>query len=1220
MNQHAATVTEAGNVAGKKRPRRQSRVAPALTDGGDEAPDGADVSSDSQRRGRNKRPKLMARPKGSEGRKPPTKRKVQARRNLEVPIDWSDDSWEKRGMQKELAEAIERCKKSKSTGLDANPCPVLSLTQLSEASWSPELRCFICLDHFRLVPGNSFRRHFGGRLHPGPVPGGTRYDFFTASALHLGRCYPNIQNQSYEGLKDSLPTQLPAPLLEKESTCLERYKCPVGTCGAWVAANKQKGAPVSELRRHVKDTHKGILENYPPVSPQWTQLVGVGDGNNLNGGTHCFTFPEAYQGPHATKPQKPAFASISHAALHTDTWAVSLGWEDHIEQIATKLGSRQSATDKLRDLVSLPSLHRISMCTGSTKIIEEGLLLSNRLNIRYLEDAATWVSLMHSSFRDHFRHGGKKPFQPFANKGQYYKYRKALIITEGLVVRSMHDKVCGRSDIIPALHSRETAQAGLDLYRCYLGSHGRPNTTELMVKKHELFLAILRAGEGSERKVGCPLDLAIMASSLLANGQWRKASLVRSLVATALWSLSAVDAHWCRLATTGDERYIPFSRADPHLIAAGVPEVEPPQDPSLLPEAGLNEDDPLYSETDEGEEEEDQVEISSDELPDGLGLDEVDMAEIKEALQHISQGLDMPSQPSAGLGARCQMARPFNAPDIKQELKSRLKYICPTGESNLLATFQRTLSTSLTLFSAAEHKPPFTTAFQNGSFILTNSMGPPVSLPLEKFREAAALSTTRLKNCVEAALPAGISIYDIPVHRLTDDFSSVAIHKQPQNAVILQPLASRCWRDLLAGPRGDPPLFDSNGVVRIEVDKWLKKYDDCYPSAATAMVLNSGALDPHAFKHYCYNGPSRNIFLLRNGQLSFACPPSPHRTTGSRLALVTMPADVTLLLLVIMGILLPIATELRALKGQTLPYQHSHLWNLPRRHTTGDIKWCYSSIDINKQLMDLTGRLFGVNLDGEIIRKMVHQVFSSEFPLLLNNSMHLRSPVDDLAQHLWITGLHNYGKLGHFPTHSALTGDKPARHLVYCEIWHALTGTGPIHEGWRMMVQGTALFPDQTFLEDALNVARQSVLVQYGVLDASGSAEREELVKNLLSKVPFLRGITPMDKAIAIGDTPLRLVLRALILGPGQINGHIPSITETHVAESAILLMRALCEWATGDFVDLSHPGCESAMHFETLRSRLLTKLVENKFHESEPWMDLRVKVGMEVGHDPSVL
>ncbi|KAI9447329.1 hypothetical protein BJY52DRAFT_1228302 [Lactarius psammicola] len=201
-----------------------------------------------------------------------------------------------------------------------------------------------------------------------------------------------------------------------------------------------------------------------------------------------------------------------------------------------------------------------------------------------------------------------------------------------------------------------------------------------------------------------------MASSLLANGQWRKASLVRSLVATALWSLSAVDAHWCRLATTGFKRYIPFSWADPHLIAAG-----------------LNEDDPLYSETNEGEEEEDQVEISSNEPLDGLGLDEVDMAKIKEALQHISQGLDMPSHPSAGLGA----------------------------------------------------------------------------------------------SRAQTPIHCGLLKWIIHLNKLHG--STITIHKQPQNAVILQPLASWCWRDLLAGPRGDPPLFDTNGVVRIEVDKWLKK-------------------------------------------------------------------------------------------------------------------------------------------------------------------------------------------------------------------------------------------------------------------------------------------------------------------------------------------------------------------------------------------------------------
>ena len=441
-------------------------------------------------------------------------------------------------------------------------------------------------------------------------------------------------------------------------------------------------------------------------------------------------------------------------------------------------------------------------------------------------------------------------------------------------------------------------------------------------------------------------------------------------------------------------------------------------------------------------------------------------------------------------------------------LTSRLKYISPPGETTFITAFQRALSVSSALFKPAQHKPPFTATLQNGCFILTNRVEAPVSLALQKFREAASLSTNNLKSCVEAALPSGVSIYDIPVNRLTDDFSSVAIHKQPQHAILLQPLVSKYWRALLAGPGGGKALFDDDGVVRVEVDHWLQKYDDCYASAAAAMILNSGAVDTFSFKHYCYDGPHRNIFLLRNGQLSFANPLSSHRVTDSHLALVTMPADMTRFLLVLVNILLPIAIKLRALKGQLLPFQSTHLWILPRRHTTGDIKWCYSSVDVNKQLVDLTTRLFGVTLNGEIIRKMVHQVFSSEFPLLLSNSMHLRSPVDDLAQHLWITGLHNYGKLGHFPSHSALVGDRPARHLVYCEIWHALTNTGPIYEGWRPMVQGTTLFPERAFPEDAFYMARRLVLIHYRIRDASRPVDRATLVKNILSAKPFLRGIT----------------------------------------------------------------------------------------------------------------
>jgi len=387
---------------------------------------------------------------------------------------------------------------------------------------------------------------------------------------------------------------------------------------------------------------------------------------------------------------------------------------------------------------------------------------------------------------------------------------------------------------------------------------------------------------------------------------------------------------------------------------------------------------------------------------------------------------------------------------------------------------------------------------------LTNHRDAPISLPVKIFSEAASVSANNLKSCIEAALPANVSTYDIPVHRLTDDFSSGALHRQPQNVDILQPLISEYWRRLLAGS-----LCDKDGVIRIQVDEWLQRYDNCYSSAAAAMILNTGGINPVLFKHYCYGGQGqRDIFLLENGLLSFANPVSSHRVTDSHLDLAVMPSDVTQSLLVLITILLPIANKLRTLKGQFLPFQSTHLWVLPRRHTTGQIKWLYNSNDVNKTLKAITSQLFGVALDGEVIRKMVHQVFSSEFPLLFNNMMRLRSPVDDAGQHFWITGIYNYGKLGHFPPHPALTGDRPGRHTVHCEVWHALCNTGPIHEYWRPMIQGTSLFPERTFPEGAFYMARRLVLTVYKVQDASQPLDRAKLVKQLLSEKPFLKGIT----------------------------------------------------------------------------------------------------------------
>jgi hypothetical protein len=48
----------------------------------------------------------------------------------------------------------------------------------------------------------------------------------------------------------------------------------------------------------------------------------------------------------------------------------------------------------------------------------------------------------------------------------------------------------------------------------------------------------------------------------------------------------------------------------------------------------------------------------------------------------------------------------------------------------------------------------------------------------------------------------------------------------------------------------------------------------------------------------------------------------------------------------------------------------------------------------------------------------------------------------------------------------------------------------------------------QTFPEDAFCVACRLVLVVYKIRDKSQAIDREELVKQLLTTKPFLRGIT----------------------------------------------------------------------------------------------------------------
>lgn len=683
--------TEVGELPpiGQKRPRRQpqhSRDVSTLHGSSYDASDEGDESSnteelDHQQQSSRKRLKSTAYHNRGKEHKPPTKAKAHSRRDLAALIDWNDRRWEKQKVPADLVASINSCAETKGTRSTTDPCPVLSLLAPFGVRWSHSLNCFYCFDHSRLVPGDGFRGHFGGRVHPMAIPGTTRYIYLTVSAFHLAECYPSMRNQSYDGLKLSLPAQLQEPiqLNSGSDTVQMRYKCPYATCDVWMAVNEGRGAPVSELRRHVK-THDNILKkDFPTVSAQWTQLVAVGQG--WNGITHVFTFPDNYR-PLTENVDKTVFSTVDLAAPSTDTWATSFGWEDYIDKLIPKFGSRQKAVVKLRDLVSLPSASRISGSTGLVNLIERGLLVSNKLNIAYLDDAVNWVSLMHPSFRSHFGQGRcaqdsrlsryrmysscnrKKPFQPFVHKDQYYKYREPLILVEAFIVRSIHDKVWDHPDAIPIEHSDETAQAGLALYKYFLTCTDL-DPEELMTRKHNLFLAILQAGQKSEKKVASPLDQVILARNLLASGQWRKATLSRSFVTVVLWVLSAIDAHWCRHAATGDEGYIPFSLEQSHIITPDLSEVDPPNHPALPVDPSIHEvnlGDRGDEESEEDIEENDEIEAVGDELTHGLGFGEIDAAKLEETLRRISRALDTVDCPNF----TTKQAGPFSSPAIKQ--------------------------------------------------------------------------------------------------------------------------------------------------------------------------------------------------------------------------------------------------------------------------------------------------------------------------------------------------------------------------------------------------------------------------------------------------------------------------------------------------------------------------------------------------------------------------
>lgn len=328
-------------------------------------------------------------------------------RALKQLFGWEDTSWEGKILPDSLIKTIDECK----IRHEPNPCPVLALLGLV---WDAELGCVICLEHARLLAGHSIRDHFVRGHAYLDFSKSTKNTFLMAAVHHLATCYPILRHQTLTALISALPNEITAALPLGPESVSERYKCPENKCTAWVPVNRNtqansRGSPQAELSSHISKIHKKRLrvDFSTTLERRWVQTVTVGSGKSstakMVGSTHYFLLPLVFLPQLGRIPlNRSIFTKSDQNAFSTDTWPHDLGWEGYLLQLSGRSGDRSKIVMKLIDLVALPSNDRVALAKGTTKIIEQCLMISNKLNIPMLQDGVLWVSQLPPSLRMYF--------------------------------------------------------------------------------------------------------------------------------------------------------------------------------------------------------------------------------------------------------------------------------------------------------------------------------------------------------------------------------------------------------------------------------------------------------------------------------------------------------------------------------------------------------------------------------------------------------------------------------------------------------------------------------------------------------------------------------------------------------------------------------------------------------------------------------------------------
>lgn len=259
---------------------------------------------------------------------------------------------------------------------------------------------------------------------------------------------------------------------------------------------------------------------------------------------------------------------------------------------------------------------------------------------------------------------------------------------------------------------------------------------------------------------------------------------------------------------------------------------------------------------------------------------------------------------------------------------------------------------------------------------------------------------------------------------------------------------------------------------------------------------------------------------------------------------------------------------------------------------------------------------------------MVFGVLQKDFPGLFTDlSQDFMSPVDNLAQHQYLTGVLNYGRLTVFPKSCHLIRDQPWCHLEVCQLWQASLGCTPMKDTWRKLIENASLFNYLSVWQDmAFWTAQDKVRYTYNIASLSASQQSKYAV-HILKTSPFLKGITvrafgvfstnnvltkdqKASSSSAMGDWALSSVIRTFLAGTFQKETEASTLISAEVVADAATLVCTLIscistnwlmwsitdyesslKWVNKSYINLSQPSSITTFWFEEIREEILEKV-----------------------------